>query len=271
MNNLKLPWILSISWMLLCLTCQLAFAENSGKELAEQIYNRPTGRDFSSHVTMTIAKKGTQTRNREFSLFRLDQGKGERWSLIRFSEPADVKDTGLLTLDHPGDDSDQWLYLPALDRVRLISSKRRGGKFVGSDFTFEDLRDREPNLDHHTLSGEDKVGGIKCTLLTSTPKVSENSIYSKRIICVHRGTLTPLKIDLYENNDTQPIKRLSARKLKKIQGFWTVLESTMYDLKTGSQTRLSTSRIEYNLGIPTTLFSKHGLSDPIKEKQYLPQ
>jgi outer membrane lipoprotein-sorting protein len=257
--------------LLFSVQVQVSAAVGAGTKLAQQVYDRPAGDDAVSQVTMILSGKGVQTRKRELTIYRLDKGRGERWSLIRFSTPADVKDTGLLTLDHPGDESDQWLYLPALDRVRRISSSRKGGRFVGSDFYYEDLRDREPDMDTHRLIGEGKVGGVACEILLSEPVDPGNSIYSKRISWIHRKTLTPLRVDLYVKGRKKPVKRLLARRLKKIQGYWTVLQSTMYDLQTGHKTQLATSRIRFDQGIPESLFSRRGLSDPSREKQYVPR
>ena len=247
--------------------CATAIADPA-TELAQRVYDRPAGNDASSRVIMTIKGKNKAERTRHLSVYSLDLGNNERWSLMRFSLPADVRDTGLLTLDHPGDDSDQWIYLPALDRVRIISSKRKGGRFVGSDFTYEDLRDREPDMDKHSLDGKAKVGGLVCTRLVSIPVEKSNSIYSKRVSCIHEKTLIPLQVEFFKKGRNKPVKMMKARKLKKIQGYWTVLESTMYDLRSGGQTRLLTTKIKYDLGIPEELFSKQGLSDPSREKDY---
>lgn len=257
--------------LLACFTlASIATASEEGRKLAQQVYDRPSGRDSSLRATMTLKGKNQSTRVRELSILGLDQGKGERWSLIRFSFPPDIEDTGLLTLDHPGDENDQWIYLPALDRVRLIASNRKGGRFVGSDFTYEDLRDRETNMDEHSIEGVSTVGGVECTQLASVPVDSNNSIYSKRVSCIHLATLTPLQVDFYIKGGSKPAKRLLARKLKKIQGYWTILQSTMYDLRTGTQTQLETTNIKYDMGIPKGLFSKRGLSDPDSERQYEP-
>lgn len=249
---------------------QASGSDAPGLKLAQQVYDRPAGDDAVSQVTMILSGKEVQTRKRKLAVYRLDKGGGERWSLMRFSTPADVEDTGLLTLDHPGDNSDQWLYLPALDRVRRISSSRKGGRFVGSDFFYEDLRDREPDMDKHRLAGKGKVGKVQCDILVSTPVDPDSSTYSKRVSWIHRRTLTPLRVDFYKKGTRKPVKRLLARRLKKIQGYWTVLQSTMYDLKTGHRTQLATSRIKFDQGIPESLFSRRGLSDPSREKQYLP-
>lgn len=262
-------FLMASAWMALVLIPASGVTEsNKAFELAKAVYDRPAGKDSLANVTMTIKGKNRQERVRELSTYSLDKGAGERWTLMRFAAPADVKDTGLLTMDHPGDDSDQWIYLPALDRVRIISSKRKGGRFVGSDFTYEDLRDREPDMDSHKILGGSKVGGIACTLLEAVPVEKSNSIYTKRVSCVHEKTLTPLKVDFYQKGRSKPVKRMMARKLKKIQGYWTVLESTMYDLKSGNQTQLATTKIKFDIDLPEKLFSKKGLADPGMDKAY---
>ncbi len=242
----------------------------AGVELAQSVYDRLTGKDLSSKVIMRLQNKGQKPQQRILYSYAKDQGNSERWTLLRFVAPKDVSGTGLLTLDHPGDESDQWLYLPALDRVRRISSSRKGGRFVGSDFYYEDLMDREVAMDYHFFKGKGRLGKISCDILISTPKKPSTSVYSKRISCIHRGTMIPISVDYYVRGSDKPIKRLRARKIKKVQGIWTVFDSTMYDLRTGHMTQLFTSKIKYNQGIQNRLFSQRALSDDSYEKNFRP-
>jgi len=245
-------------------------ANPEGRALAQAVYDRPNGDDFSSLVVMTLRSKDGDTRQRVLYSYAKEKGPRERWTLMRFVQPEDVEGTGLLTLDHPGDESDQWLYLPALDKVRRISSARKGGRFVGSDFYYEDLLDREVEMDHHFLQGQGSVGKVPCELLVSTPRDPENSVYSRRVSCIHRKLLIPLSVELYEKGKERPIKKLTARRIKKVQGFWTILESTMYDLETGHRTQLLTQKIKYNQGLPDQLFSRRDLTDDSNERRYRP-
>ncbi len=244
--------------------------DTAGLALARKVYNRKDGKDMSSQVLMVLKEKGRKSRTRLLYSFAKDKGKAERWTLMRFVKPADIADTGLLTKDYPGDESNQWLYLPALGRVRVISASRKGGRFVGSDFLYEDLRDREVEMDRHRLYGKGKVGKIACDVLISTPVDTSNSVYSKRISWIHPKSLIPLRIDYYKKGIKKPVKRLMARKLKRIQGYWTVLDSTMYDLKSGHKTQLVTKKIRYDQGLPDVLFTKQGLSDVSREKRFRP-
>ncbi len=265
----KLVWLLGL--LLAASPLAAATLENAaGVDLARRVYDRADGQDMSSRVEMLLRDKSGKTRKRVLYSYAKDKGRGERWTLMRFVQPADIAGTGLLTLDHPGDDSDQWLYLPALDRVRRIASSRKGGRFVGSDFYYEDLRDREVEMDYHRLAGKAKLGKIECDLLVSTPRDPSNSVYSKRVSWIHPRILVPLRVDLYQKGRKKPVKRLRARRIKKIQGYWTVLDSTMYDLKTGHSTRLLTKRIRYDQNIPDTLFNKRALSDTDMERPFRP-
>ena len=241
-----------------------------GSTLAKKVYDRPTGDDVVTKAVMTLTEKGRSPRKREMYTFAKELGGGERWSLARFTRPADIEGVGLLTKDHPGDDSDQWLYLPALDRVRRVSSSRKGGRFVGSDLFFEDLRDREPDMDSHRLKGKGKVGKLLCDILESVPVDRSNSVYTKRVSWIHPKTLIPLRVDFYQKHSKTPVKRLIAKRIKRIQGFWTVTDSVMRDLKSGHETRIAAKAVKYNQKLPKRLFSTKALSDDSVDKRYRP-
>lgn len=239
-------------------------------ELAQAVYDRPAGKDISARVEMALESKGEIKKRRILYSYGVDRGNAERWTLIRFVTPSEVAGTGLLSLDHPGDASDQWLYLPGLDRVRRIASNRKGGRFVGSDFYYEDLSDREPSMDHHKLLGEDKVGNVTCTLLESTPVDKSNSVYSKRVGCIHPELLIPLRIDFYARGK-EPVKRLQASRIRKVQDYWTIYQSTMIDLQKDHRTHLITTDLVYDQGLPDNMFTQRGLTDDTVERDYRPE
>ncbi len=255
---------------MLCWFPATALGNEAGTALAQKVYNRPDGVDASSKSTMTLTSKGHKPRYRTLYTYRMDTDDGETRSLIRFSKPADIAGTGLLTLDRPGQASNQWIYLPALDRARRIASSRKGGNFVGSELYYEDLQKREVDDDRHQVLGKGKVGKIVTTMLESIPVDSDNSVYSKRISWIHAKILIPLQIEYFKAGHDQPVKRLKVKKIKKIQGYWTVLDSTMTDLKNGKKTRMATEAIQYDQDLPDKLFSRQALSDAKQEKTYRP-
>jgi hypothetical protein len=243
-------------------------ADDAGEKLAQRVYDRPDGKDATSLVSMSLQEKNREPRDRKMLVYRLDKKGGEVASLIRFLEPADIEGTGLLTLDKADGDSNQWVYLPAMERVRRIDSGRKGGRFVNSDYFYEDLRDRKVSQDEHRVVGQETIAGVACEILESIPVDSGNSVYTKRLSWVDPATALPVRIDFFGKNDAQPDKRLQILKKEKVQGYWTVMDSVMLNLKTGHQTRLTVEKMRYDRRLPAKLFSTQTLEDESAEEDF---
>ena len=115
-------------------------AEEQGLRIAKASYEN--GRGFTDMVSdqlmILIDPKGNEV-TREVSgktLENLDPNDGD--SLTYFKTPKDVEGQ-LCCHIHISDDDDQWLYLPALGRVKRISSSNKSGAFMGSEVAFEDF------------------------------------------------------------------------------------------------------------------------------------
>jgi len=237
-----------------------------GLELATKIHYRPRPSDQASFSLMTL-KGGGVDRVRELYQYRLDgKRRGDTATLIRFVSPRDIAGTGLLTSDvADSDDSDQWVFLPALGRERRISSDRRGGKFLGSDFFFEDLRDRDPRKDNHRVLGMVELNGRKFWKLESIPKEMDNSAYSKRIGWIDPDTYTPMRLDYYVRGQEQPVKRWLVGKVELHGKFWLITDREMLDLQAGTSTRLQDIRTRSDQGIEAKMFTRNGLVDTAQQ------
>ena len=242
----------------------------AGRALAQRAYDRPDGNDAASRGVMALLEAGHEPRLRQMFVYRRDAGDGTVDSLIRFTSPADIENTGLLTLDRLGDETDQWIYLPALDRARRIASSRKGGQFVGSDLYYEDLRDRPVDKDEHRLLGQEEVNGVVCDVLESIPVDPDNSAYGKRVSYIHPQTLIALRVDFYPKKGDEPIKRSDVHRIENVQNYWTVMDSTMTDLTSGHKTRMSIDKIIYDQQLPEDLFSRQALEDPARQRPYRP-
>jgi hypothetical protein len=175
-----------------------------------------------------------------------------------------------LSIDKADGDADQWLYLPALDRVRRISSDRKGGRFVGSDLYFEDLQERKPSKDRHRLLGKQTENGILCDVLESVPVDPKDSVYSKRISWIDPATAIPQRVDYFEKNADTPSKRWLLRGKKRNQGYWTLTDSRMIDLSSGHETRMVVDVALYDQRLPAKLFTSQALADESLESEYRP-
>lgn len=176
----------------------------------------------------------------------------------------------MLSIDKADGGTDQWLYLPALDRVRRISSDRKGGRFVGSDLYFEDLQERKPSKDRHRLLGRQSENGILADVLESVPMEADNSVYKKRISWIDPATAIPQCVDYFEKDSSAPSKRWLLRGKKRNQGYWTLTDSRMIDLATGHETRMVVDVALYDQKLPTKLFTSQFLADESLESEYRP-
>ncbi|MBP6726463.1 MAG: outer membrane lipoprotein-sorting protein [Thauera sp.] len=267
MNIVSCALAVTTAGVLMTSTAQ---ADDPGLALAQRVYDRADGQDATSAVTMSLTEEGRSPRVRSMVLYRLSGEGGEVSTLIRFTEPADIAGTGLLTLDAADGESNQWIYLPAMQRVRRVDSNRKGGRFVNSDYYFEDLRDRKPTMDTHRLIGQETIAGVACEVLDSVPVEAGNSVYLRRVSWIDPVSLLPLRVDFFEKDAEQPSKRLEVVVRDQVQGYWTVMDSTLSDLRSGHRTRLVVERIAYDRGLPTRLFSSKALEDERGEKEFRP-
>jgi hypothetical protein len=243
---------------------------DDGLALAQRVYDRPNGRDFTTLGRMVLTEKGRAPRIRELVTYRLDQAGGETASLIRFLDPEDIAGTGLLSVDKADGSADQWLYLPALDRVRRIASNRKGGRFVGSDLYFEDLQERKPSKDRHRLLGKQTENGILCEVLESVPIDASDSVYTKRVSWIDPATAIAQRVDYFEKDPAAPSKRWQLRSKKRNQGYWTLTDSRMIDLASGHETRMVVDVALYDQKLPDKLFTTQALADDSLESEYRP-
>ena len=271
-NHMSLtPLLLLVRFLLLALLLGAASARaDKASDLAQKVYDRPNGRDLTTLGRMVLTEKDRAPRIRELVTYRLDKSGGETANLIRFLDPEDIAGTGLLSIDKADGSTDQWLYLPALDRVRRISSDRKGGRFVGSDFFFEDLQERKPSKDRHRLLGRQTENGILCEVLESVPLDPKDSVYSRRISWIDPATALPQRVDYFEKNPAAPSKRWLLRSKKRNQAYWTVTDSRMIDLASGHETRMVVDAALYDQKLPAKLFTSQALADESLESEYRP-
>lgn len=170
---------------------------------------------------------------------------GKSKVVIRFTAPAEVKGVALLIVNHPDRSSDQWMWTPAIERDRRIALQDRSTRFFGTDFSFEDLEERDVDQDDYTLLGAEAVDGADCWKVQSTPKPTKSSQYNKAVIWIRKDNYAFAKAESYVKD--QLARRLNYSRLTNIQGIWTAQELKMTDLRRGSITRLALDKVEYNL------------------------
>jgi len=231
-----------------------ANAQLTGRQIIEKAYNLPTGDDQTSVLTMTLTNKSGQTRVRKIQQYTKDLGDTEK-SIMFFLSPADVKNTSFMNWSYDSDKSDdQWIYLPALKKVKRISSDSKNDYFMGSDFTYDDLGDRKLDADVHKLLKEETIDGHACYVVESVSK-DEDYMYSKTITWIRKDNFVGVKKEFYDEDD-ELLKILSIKKVEKIEGFWIISHSEMKNVQKNHKTSMKLSNIKVNTGVSASKFSE---------------
>ncbi len=227
----------------------------TGREIMDKVYNRPSGDDQISDLTMTLINKSGQTRVRKLKQLIKDDGKVEK-KIMFFIAPADVKNTSFMNWSYDDSDKsdDQWIYLPAIKRVKRISSDDKSDYFMGSDFTYDDLGDRKLDDDTHKLLREETLEGKDCYVVESVPK-DEDYMYSKTITWVMKDNYLGLKKEFYDE-DGELLKILHVDKYKDFSGIWIIEKLVMKNVQNNHETIMELSNIKINTGIPDSKFTQ---------------
>ncbi len=226
-------------------------AQEPGREIMEQVENRPEARDERSTITMVLTDRRGKIRERQMTLLAATEG-GLDLSLIFFEAPADVKGVGMLSREQESGETAQWLYMPALGRSRRIAPSSRDDSFMGSDFSYEDLETRRADRDEHRFLREEVLDGVICQVVESSPK--EESSYSRRVCWVDRETWIVRRVDFYDKKGNLQ-KRLTAGNLVRQEGVWMALLMTMEDVQRNQKTQLIWNKMTLNGGMDPELFT----------------
>ena len=232
-----------------------ANAQLTGRQIVEKAYNLPTGDDQTSVLTMTLTNKSGQTRVRKIQQYTKQIGDVEK-SIMFFLSPADVKNTSFMNWSYDDDNKadDQWIYLPALKKVKRISSDSKSDYFMGSDFTYDDLGDRKLDADKHKLLREETVNGVKCYVVESVSK-DEDYMYSKTITWIRKDNFVGMKKEFYDE-DGELLKILTIKKVEKISGFWIITQSEMKNIQKNHKTTIQLTNVKINTGVPASKFTE---------------
>lgn len=183
-----------------------------------------------------------------------DESVGDK-SLVIFDSPRDIKGTALLSHAQILDPDDQWLYLPALKRVKRISSTNKSGPFVGSEFAFEDFTSTELNKYSYKWLREEACGDLTCDVVERYPRY-ENSGYTRQIAWVDQTVYQLRKLDFYDRKD-ELLKTLELNDYREYQdGIWRSHKFLMSNHQTGKSTELIYSDYRFKTGLTENDFVK---------------
>ena len=219
------------------------------------------GDDGRSDARMRIRDGQGREQLRQFTILRGGlEGEWCRVVVVFVGRPGDVRGIVLQVANHMDGDDDRWVILPGMDLVKRISAGDKRTSFVGSHFFYEDISGRNPNDDHHVLTGSDAQSYV----LENTPKNPATVEFKSYTVWVDKQTFLPMKIE-YINEIGEIYRRMEVLEVKSIQGYPTAIRSKMNDLQGGGHTLLEFRYTRFDLGLPQEVFSERSLRNPPRQ------
>jgi outer membrane lipoprotein-sorting protein len=182
---------------------------------------------------------------------------GEAKAVLKFTAPAEVKGVALLIHNHPDRASDQWMWTPAVARERRIAFQDRRTRFFGTDFTFEDLEERDVDRSTYKMMGEEKLDGAAVWKIESTPKAEARSQYTRIELWVRKDNYSFVQVECF-SKDTL-IRRIRYTDLEKVQNIWTARTLEVHDVVRDSRTIMKLEKLQYNVSLPAENFTLQAL------------
>lgn len=234
-------------------------AEEKGLEIAQAADAYDQGfTDFTANMVMTLKNKKGETSTRLIRIRTLEvEGDGDK-SLSIFDEPADVKGTKMLTYSHGLKPDDQWLYLPALKKIKRISSRNKSGPFMGSEFAFEDLGSQEVEKYSYRYLRNEACGEWECYVVERFPEY-EFSGYTRQVAWIDTEGYRLVKAEFYDRKKAL-LKTLTAGDFQQFLGhYWRPGTMNMVNHQTGKSTLLEWNDYEFKTGLTDRDFRSQAL------------
>jgi len=237
----------------------LSAEEQKGLDISMEAKKRDLGwQDSTADMLMLLRNKQGQESIREIKMKSLEVDNDGDKSLTIFNKPRDVKGTAFLSFSHPVDADDQWLFLPALKRVKRISSRNKSGPFMGSEFAFEDLSSFEVEKYSYKYLGVEEINGLTNFKVEQYP-VDENSGYTRRIVWLDTLEYRVHKIDFYDRKNSL-LKTLTFSDYKQyIAKHWRADKQEMINHQNGKSTELKWSNYDFKTGLSDSDFNRNSL------------
>uniref|UniRef100_UPI004055E7DF outer membrane lipoprotein-sorting protein n=1 Tax=Candidatus Electrothrix sp. TaxID=2170559 RepID=UPI004055E7DF len=234
--------------------------EEKGLAIAVEAERRDQG--FGDQVTdmvMILRNRNDQESRREITNKILEVKNDGDKSLSIFHTPHDVRGTAFLTFSHKSGDDDQWLYLPALKRVKRINSRNKSGSFMGSEFSYEDISSQEIEKYTYKYLRDEILDGRECTVVEYYPVDQENSGYSRQVVWRDKKEYRIWKVEYYDRKNSH-LKTLTLADYQQYLGrYWRAKKLHMVNHQNGKSTDLLYKNYRFQTGLKERDFNKNRL------------
>jgi outer membrane lipoprotein-sorting protein len=233
--------------------------EEKGLAIIQEADKRDTGWvDAKAELEMVLKNKQGQQSERSIRIDTLEvQGDGDK-SISVFDAPRDIKGTAFLSYTHSVVPDDQWLYLPALKRVKRIASANKSGPFVGSEFAYEDLASQEVDKYTYKWLRDEPLDGRDCFVIEAYP-VYENSGYTKQVVWLDKEMYRATRIDYYDRKNSELKTLIASDWNQYLDQYWRPGMMNMLNHQTGKSTSLAWTNYQFKTGLSERDFDRNTL------------
>ncbi len=246
----------SLSLSLCAAAAISSLAAQDARQIAEEAQRRTQVSSQKYEGTLTVTNKAGKTAEKRWRYERFGSH-GSSKTVLRFTAPAEVKGVALLVVNHPDRASDQWMWTPAIQRERRIALQDRSTRFFGTDFSFEDLEERDVGQYDYKMLGEEAVDGAPCWRIEWRPQQTKRSQYTHSVVWIRKDNYALARVESFVKD--QLVRRLHLRDIRKVQGIWTAHVLDMEDLRRASRTILKFETLQYNLPLKDENFTLQAL------------
>lgn len=235
--------------------------EARGLEIAQAADQRDEGfGDTAAVLQMTLRNRKGDERTRQMRSRTLEMSADGDRSMIIFDDPADVKGTVLLTHSHKEGNDDQWLFLPALKRVKRISSSNKSGPFMGSEFAYEDLSSQEVEKYTYRFVRDENFDDREHFVIERFP-VDKKSGYTRQTVWLDRDEYRVWKVEYYDRKGALLKTMIASGFTQYLDKFWRPVELSMQNHQTGKSTRLTFADFVFDNGFDENDFNRNSLQN----------
>lgn len=250
--------LLSLIALLLPVGLHAAPPVDRGQDIAMAADSRLHGyADMQVRLEMMLVSPSGETASRVLRVQSRESAGGGEKTLMVFETPRDLSGTALLTWTQPQGEDDQWLYLPAVKRVKQIGARNKSGPFMGSEFAFEDIVTPYWQKFSYRFLREENRDGLPCLVVERTPRDTWSG-YTRQIMWVDRDESLIRRIDYYDRKGSL-LKTYTAGKFRQYGNHWRPSEMLMVNHQTGKQTRLLWTEYRFASGLKDEQFSQNAL------------
>jgi hypothetical protein len=226
------------------------------RTIVEEAQKRSTSSSQRYEGTLRVISQKNKITEKRWTFDRIGSH-GNSKSVLRFTAPAEVKGVALLVVNHPDRSSDQWMWTPAVGRERRIALQDRSQRFFGTDFSFEDLEERDTNQFDYRLLGEETLDDAACWRIESRPKQTKVSQYTHSQLWIRKDNYVLAQIENYKKSDL--VRRAKYSNIQRVQNIWTAQTIEMFDVRQNSRTVLAIEKLQYNLPMKDENFTLQAL------------